>query len=100
MFADSSKFSFSELGSAAKDIHQTIISTCLSAGEDPSEYYSWVLGFDAEEVEKSPKSYTPYAYAIIKASESRKIEESEPMEMDDQIFGQMKISEEPQPTLH
>ena len=100
MFADSSKFSFSELGSAAKDIHQTIISTCLSAGEDPAEYYSWVLGFDAEEVEKSPKSYTPYAFAIIKASESRKIEESESMEMDDQIIGQTKISEEPQPTLH
>ena len=100
MFVDSSKFSFSELGSATKDIHQTMMSTCLSAGQDPAEYYSWVIGIDAEKIKKDPEAFTPYAFALMKANKSAKADQPERPEQEIPLFDPPKKPGEPLPTLH
>jgi hypothetical protein len=58
------------------------------------------MGFDAEEIEKAPESYTPYAFALMKASEAMKIEVPSPMEMDIQPIYPTNNQEEPPQTYH
>ena len=74
-----------------------MISTCLSAGEDPAEYYSWVLGTDADTIAVNPKNYTPFAFAILRAEET-KLQEAGSHESHAML--QTNLPESPQKFLH
>jgi exonuclease VII small subunit len=69
LFVNSSKFSFSELGSVTKDILQTMIATAISAGADQEEYFGWVLSHTKTEIAANPQLFTPLAF--VKMNESK-----------------------------
>jgi hypothetical protein len=72
LFVNSSKFSFSELGSISKDILQTMIATAIGAGTTPEEYFGWVLNQPKSEISASPHLYTPLAFVKTKNNSSQK----------------------------
>jgi hypothetical protein len=71
LFVNSSKFSFSELGSITKDILQTIIATSIGAGANQEEYFGWVLSHSKSEIASNPHLYTPLAFVKMKETESQ-----------------------------
>lgn len=71
LFVNSSKFSFSELGSITKDILQTIIATSIGAGANQEEYFGWVLSHSKSEIASNPHLYTPLAFVKMKEAESQ-----------------------------
>jgi hypothetical protein len=72
LFVDSSKFSFSELGSITKDILQTMIATSICAGADQEEYFGWVLSHSKSEIAANPHLFTPLAFVKMKEAKSHK----------------------------
>jgi hypothetical protein len=71
LFVNSSKFSFSELGSITKDILQTIIATSIGTGANQEEYFGWVLSHSKSEIASNPHLYTPLAFVKMKEAESQ-----------------------------
>jgi len=71
MFIDSSKFSASEIGSATKDILQTMIATTIASGQEPAKYFQWALAQDAAAIEADPAQYTPFKFACCQTENAR-----------------------------
>lgn len=61
---DASKFRLTEAGRLHVDILRTIVHTCSAAGVEVKDYLLFVFK-NRSAIETAPKSYTPYAYALM-----------------------------------